>query len=97
MRGPSLFRVGQVWHYRYQLDGQRVQRSTRETLRLRAELVAEDAWEAAKLRARGQEPEPTLRELVAATGSSRRGFSCTRRRFTCQGIWRIIRRRSAQP
>ncbi|OQA32388.1 MAG: Tyrosine recombinase XerC [Acidobacteria bacterium ADurb.Bin340] len=64
MRGPSLFRVGQIWHYRYQLDGQRVQRSTRETLRLRAELVAEDAWEAAKLRARGQEPEPTLRELV---------------------------------
>ncbi len=64
MRGPSLIRVGDVWHYRYQLDGRRVQRSTRETVRSRAEAVARDAWEAAKLRARGLEPEPTLRELV---------------------------------
>lgn len=61
---PTLFRVGEVWHFRFQLDGRRVQRSTRETVRARAEGVADEAFEAAKLRSRGEEPEPTLRGLV---------------------------------
>lgn len=59
-----LFRVGKVWHYRFQINGARVQRSTRETIKHRAEAVAEKAFNRAKLWARGDEPVPTLRELV---------------------------------
>lgn len=58
-----LFRVGRVWHYRFQVDGARVQRSTRESVKYRAEEIASRAYEHAKLWARGQEPVPTLREL----------------------------------
>jgi integrase len=60
----SLFRQGQIWHYRFRLDGLRRQRSTGETSRPAAEAIAEEAFEAAKLRARGEEPEPTLGALV---------------------------------
>lgn len=60
----SLFRVGRVWHYRFRLDGIRVQKSTRETDRTKAMAVAVDAFEAARKRARGEEPEPTLGDLV---------------------------------
>jgi integrase/recombinase XerC len=59
-----LFRVGRVWHYRFQINGARIQRSTRETLKHRAEAVAEKAFHRAKLWARGDEPVPTVRELV---------------------------------
>ena len=60
----SLFRVGQIWHYRFTVDGKRTQRSTREGVRNVAATVAEEAFTAAKLRARGLEPEPTLGALV---------------------------------
>lgn len=61
----ALFREGQIWHYRFRVAGQpRVQRSTRETNRAKAALVASEAFNAAVLRARGEEPCPTLRELV---------------------------------
>lgn len=61
----ALFRVGKKWHYRHQLPGQpRMQRSTGETSRARAEVVAVEAFEAAKLRARGDEPCPTVEGLV---------------------------------
>lgn len=61
----QLFRVGKVWHYRFQIDGARVQKSTRETIKREADAIAEKAYERAKLWARGGESVPTLIELVA--------------------------------
>ncbi|MBB3256879.1 site-specific integrase [Paraburkholderia sp. WP4_3_2] len=61
----QLFRVGKVWHYRFQIDGARVQKSTRETIKREADLVASKAYERAKLWSRGGESVPTLRELVS--------------------------------
>lgn len=61
----NLFRVGRVWHYRFQINGARVQRTTRETVKHRAEEIAERAYRQARMWARGDEPVPTLRELVA--------------------------------
>ena len=62
----TLYPVGRIWHYRFQLHGERVSRSTKEPLKntAKAEQVATEAYEAAKLRARGEEPEPTLEEAV---------------------------------
>lgn len=62
---PSLFRVGdsKVWHYRFQVAGERVQRSTRLTSKERAEAVASRAYNDAVTRANGGQPVPTLREL----------------------------------
>lgn len=65
--GPvTMIPVGDRWHFRFQLGEQRQQRTTREPLRNRAkaEQAAKDAFEAARLRARGEEPEPTLQEAV---------------------------------
>ncbi|MGF6974908.1 integrase/recombinase XerC [Paraburkholderia sp. JPY465] len=59
-----LFRVGKVWHYRFQINGARVQRSTRETIKHKAETIANRAYTKARMWARGDEPVPTLRELV---------------------------------
>lgn len=59
-----LFRVGRVWHFRYQVDGRRVQRSTRETVKYKAEAVARRFFGEAVLWARGDSPVPTLREAV---------------------------------
>lgn len=67
--GPvTMIPVGGRWHFRYQIDPfPRRQRTTKEPLRntAKAEQVALDAFEAAKLRARGEEPEPTLREAFS--------------------------------
>jgi integrase len=54
--------IGDRWHSRYQLGGTRKMFSTKEPLakRAKAEQVALDHYEAAKLRARGEEPEPIL-------------------------------------
>lgn len=60
-----LFRVKRIWHYRFQVGKVRIQRSTRERLRPRAEPVAERAYAAALARANGGEPVPTLAELIA--------------------------------
>jgi integrase/recombinase XerC len=60
----QLFRVGSVWHYRFQISGARVQRSTREKVKHRADAVAARAYNKARLWARGDEPVPSLRELV---------------------------------
>lgn len=65
--GPvTMIPEGNRWHARFQVAGQRTQRSTREPLRNRAkaEQIALERYEAARLRARGEEPEPTLREAV---------------------------------
>lgn len=63
-----LFRVGagRAWHYRFQVGGIRIQRSTRETVKSRAEKVAEKAHQDAIVRANGGQPVPTLRETSAA-------------------------------
>lgn len=66
MQTYSLFRVGRTWHYRFRLDGRRVQRSTHETDRREADRIAADAWGAALKRSRGEEPEPTLAGLAEA-------------------------------
>lgn len=66
MQTYSLFRVGRVWHYRFRLDGRRIQRSTRETDRKLADNLASDAWDAALKRSHGEEPEPTLAGLADA-------------------------------
>jgi integrase len=62
-----LFRVGagRTWHYRFQVAGKRVQRSTRETVKSRAGLIAQKAYRDAVVRANGGQPVPTLRELAA--------------------------------
>ncbi|MDR5777355.1 MULTISPECIES: tyrosine-type recombinase/integrase [unclassified Caballeronia] len=58
-----LFRIGKIWHYRFQLNGARVQRSTRESVKHKAEAVAARAYNDVKLWSRGCEPVPTLRDL----------------------------------
>lgn len=59
----QIFRVGKIWHYRFQINGARVQRSTRETVKHKADAVAARAYTKAKLWTRGEAPVPTLREL----------------------------------
>ena len=63
-----LFRIGtsRTWHYRFQVAGVRVQRSTREMIKKRAEPIAAKAYQDAVVRANGGQPVPTLRELAAA-------------------------------
>jgi integrase/recombinase XerC len=60
----NVFRVGGVWHYRFQVAGIRIQKSTRLRNRGRAEQLAQLAYDAAVLRANGGEPVPTLDELA---------------------------------
>jgi integrase len=62
--GATLFKVGKTWHYRFQVGGQRVQRSTRQASKGRAEDIARAAYDAAAARANGGEPVPTLRQLA---------------------------------
>lgn len=62
----NVFKVGGVWHYRFQVAGQRVQRSTRLKARGAAEVVAKREYDAAIVRANGGEPVPTLDELTGA-------------------------------
>lgn len=64
----SLFRIGagKVWHYRFQVAGVRIQRSTRLKVKGRAEKIAAKAYDDAIVRANGGQPVPTLRELIAA-------------------------------
>lgn len=66
--GYSLFRIGagKVWHYRFQVAGERVQRSTREKGKGRARKVADKAYQDAVVRANGGQPVPTLRETATA-------------------------------
>lgn len=59
----NVFKKGGVWHYRFQVAGQRVQRSTRLRNRGAAEKFATDAHDAAVLRANGGEPVPSLATL----------------------------------
>lgn len=60
-----VLKVGKVWHYRFQVALERVQKSTREKVKWRAEEAAQRAYDAAVVRTNGGEPVPTLAELVA--------------------------------
>ena len=60
-----LFRVGKVWHYRFQIDGARVRRSTREISYQRATAIAEQAHRDALLWSTKGTDVPTLRELCS--------------------------------
>lgn len=62
----KVFRVGdgKIWHYRFRVAGVRVQRTTREKDKWRAEIVAQRAYDDAVIRANGGHPIPTLFELA---------------------------------
>lgn len=60
----NVFKVGAIWHYRFQVAGHREQKSTRLRNRARAEQLAQLAFEAAVVRANGGEPVPTLDQLA---------------------------------
>ncbi len=60
----QLFRVGRIWHYRFQIDGVRVRRSTRESARHRAEATAEAAYRQALLWSRKGKEFPSLLDLA---------------------------------
>jgi integrase len=64
--GFSIFRVGKVWHYRFRVGGKRIQRTTGETDRARAEELAFQVYRRERLVKDGRGPVPTLRELVDA-------------------------------
>lgn len=60
----TLFKVGRVWHYDFQLGRRRFRKSTRQTAKEKADLVVKKAYQAAAMEARSEEAVPTLRELV---------------------------------
>ena len=59
----SLLKIGAVWHYRFQVAGSRIQRSTRERNKKRASEVARRAYDEEVVRTNGGKPTPTLRNL----------------------------------
>lgn len=61
----QLKKVGAIWHYRFQIANERVQRSTREKHQGRADAIAKRAYDEAVERANGGQIVPTLRALCA--------------------------------
>lgn len=62
----TVFKRGRVYHYRFQVAGRRIQRSTGLSNKAQAEALARRQFEAAVVRANGGEPVPTLAELADA-------------------------------
>lgn len=62
----SLIKVGKIWHYRYQIGNERVQRSTRETGKRIAQDIAFCAFADAKKQHRNEQTIPTLTQLIDA-------------------------------
>jgi integrase len=60
----SVFKKGRVYHFRFQVAGRRVQRSTGMTNKVAAEAVARREHDAAVVRANGGQPVPTLDQLA---------------------------------
>jgi integrase len=60
----ALFKRGEIWHYRFQVDGKRIQRTTRERHKAGAVFVAEAAYREALIRSHGDEPCPSMASLV---------------------------------
>lgn len=62
----TVFKKGGVYHFRFQVAGKRVQRSTGLTSKAAAEALARRERDAALVRANGGQPVPTLDELAQA-------------------------------
>jgi integrase/recombinase XerC len=60
----ALIKVGKVFHYRFQVGNIRVQRSTREKTKSRAEPIAQRAYDEALMLANGGKAVPTLEALA---------------------------------
>lgn len=61
----TVFLEGKIWHYRFQLNGKRIQRTTHERNERRARAAAQAAYDDAVCRVNGGQPTPTLSELIA--------------------------------
>ena len=61
-----VFKVGQIWHYRFQVGGARVQKSTRQRVRRLAEPIAQQSYADALTRSNGGATVPTLAALIAS-------------------------------
>jgi integrase len=62
----TVFKKGGVYHFRFQVAGARVQRSTRSKNKHAADELAAREYQAAVVRANGGQPVPTLGELAHA-------------------------------
>ena len=62
----TVFKKGRIWHFRFQVAGTRVQRSTGLSSKAAAEALARREHDAAVVRANGGQPVPTLDQLAAA-------------------------------
>lgn len=60
----NVFKKGAIWHYRFQVDLKRVQKSTRLRSKDKAQEFADKAFSDAVVRANGGEPVPSLAELA---------------------------------
>lgn len=63
MAGFQLFRIKSTWHYRFRVGGKRVQRTTGEKRRARAEEIAFKAYRRERVVKDGGGPVPTLKQL----------------------------------
>ena len=59
----AIFKRGRFWPFRFRVDGKRIHLSTHETVNAKPFLVAQQAHEPAKCRARAEDPEPTIHAL----------------------------------
>lgn len=62
----TVFKKGRIYHFRFQVAGKRVQRSTGLANKSAAEQLAKREHDAAVVRANGGQPVPTLDELAGA-------------------------------
>lgn len=62
--GCKLFKIGKIWHYRFQIAHVKFHKTTRETTLKRAEIVAQKAYDDAINCANGIPNMPTLDELI---------------------------------
>lgn len=61
----SVKKIRGIYHYRFQLHGKRIQRSTRLRVKAKAEALAQRVYDEAVLRSNGGQPIPTLADLAA--------------------------------
>lgn len=85
----SLFKVGQIWHYRFQIDGCSVQRTTRQTSQPRAHQIAAEAFEAAQQVAQGKRLSPTIDDLAEQWLDARRFTASTSYRGSVETFRRL--------
>lgn len=85
----TIFKVGKIQHYRMQVAGKRIQRTTRQRDKGIAQEIARKAHVDAVARANGGEPIPVLSELIGlweaqqgpvASGAHRRSIDLFKRR-----------------